>query len=1153
MNRIDCFDSSWEFYLDTACGTEAPAQSAPWTPVQLPHDWQIWHVRRLYEDGTGWYRKRFTLRPEQGKRYALAFDGVYMDSAVFLNGVLLGEWKYGYTAFHFDLTDALRAGENEVLVRCRFRNPNSRWYSGAGIYRSVELWEMPELHLVPHGLYIAPREGQEKVWTVEASAEIGSSLPMELDDSTLAFSLLDEQGRQVDSLELPAVQTEPVPEAVSGTYLRGERESRIGTVSFRLAQPKLWELERPYCYRIRVRLLTNGEEADRMESTFGCRTIELTPDRGMFLNHRHVLLRGVCMHQDLGCLGSAFSVSAARRQLELLKEMGVNSIRTGHIVPAKEIMYLADELGILINCESFDCWTRGKNEYDYGRFFRDWHQRDVASWVRRDRNHPSLLFWCIGNEIYDTHAGPQGMETMKALLAQVALHDPKGNGVPTLGSNYMPWENTQKCADVLKVVGYNYGERYYKEHHEAHPDWVIYGSETGSVVQSRGIYHFPLSKSLLVDDDQQCSSLGNSRTSWGAESLDVCLRTEQEHPYTLGQYLWSGFDYIGEPTPYHTKNCYFGQIDTAGFPKDAFYTCQAAWLDGEKKPMVHLLPYWDFNEGQLIDICVTSNAAVVELWVNGVSQGRKRLNPAVSRIAVWQVPYAPGSLEAVAYDAAGRIVARDRQDSFGDSAALRVESDRRTLSADGRELAFLTISTVDAQGHPVRNANNRVSVEVSGAGVLLGLDNGDSTDYEEYKTTSRRLFSGLLLAVVSGSGTPGKLRVRVTSPGLTPAELELETAPYQGKPARHEAMLPPTWDVNEVPVRKLELRAERTVLTPEQPEAVCSVKLCPANATYHDLEWRLADDGGVTVNNAVLEPLNGAGTVVRVRGLGDGQIRVRCSCKNGKEVPQLISQLELRIEGMGQLNPDPYSFITGSLYDESCGDVGNGNERGVSFSRTGMSWVAYENLDFGRDGSDTVELPIFELAGEPTTIRFWKGLPYGPDSKLIGERIYHRPKMWNVYQLETFQLDERLTGLATFGIELQNKIHLKGFRFHKQSRAWDPIRAVDCDMIYGDSFQRQPETICEIGNNVSLVFQSLDFGEKGCCGVTVRGRSDLENNTIHLSFQGAESQQRRILEFHCQPEWGSQTFRFEPVYGMQDVTFLFLPGCRFDFDSFQFL
>ena len=380
--------------------------------------------------------------------------------------------------------------------------------------------------------------------------------------------------------------------------------------------------------------------------------------------------------------------------------MGVNSIRTGHTPPAPQFMDLADEMGILMDVESFDCWRSGKNPYDYGRFFDEWQEKDVAAWIRRDRNHPSLLFWGIGNEIYDTHAGPEGADTMRMLLAEVAAHDPARNGIPTLGSNYMPWENTQHCADIIKVAGYNYGERLYASHHEKHPDWVIYGSETSSIVQSRGIYHFPLSQSLLSDDDLQCSSLGNSRTSWGAESWDVCLQSEQRWPFTLGQYLWTGWDYIGEPTPYHTRSSYFGTIDTAGFPKDAYYVVQAAWLDPKTHPMVHLFPYWDFNEGQLIDLCACTNAHSVELFVNGESLGRKVLDSAKGRTASWQAAYHPGSVKVVAYDENGKVVATDEQDSFDDSTMVCLQADRKTISGDGRELAFITITTRDKNGNP---------------------------------------------------------------------------------------------------------------------------------------------------------------------------------------------------------------------------------------------------------------------------------------------------------------------------------------------------------------------------------------------------------------------------------------------------------------------
>jgi len=1124
MQEVEQFNGGWEFWLDERCGLELEQERAVFMPVPVPHDWMIWRDN-LDEDGTGWYRKRVELTRRPGERVALFFEGVYMDTAVFVNGKLAGEWKYGYTSFHFDVTELLRDGENEILVRCAVKHPSSRWYDGAGIYRNVELWRYPEIHLEPWSLYVAPREQPDGSWKVLVQAEAPDGKGREAE-----FRMFD--GKTL--LDTQRVRLEA--DCFSGEFL--------------VEQPRLWSLEERNLYRMEAVLLENGAETDCLESAFGFRSVELNPEKGLLLNHEPVKIHGMAMHHDLGCLGTAFSRCAARRQLELLKEMGANAIRTGHTVPAIGLMELADEMGLLVVDESFDCWTSCKTKYDYARFFAEWYRKDVASWVRRDRNHPSLLMWCIGNEIYDTHAGAQGMDTTRALLEEVRRHDPLGNGAVTLASNYMAWENTQHCTDILKLAGYNYGEKLYQEHHAAHPDWIIYGSETGSIVQSRGIYHFPLSKPLLVDDDLQCSSLGNSRTSWGAASIDACLNADQAYPFSLGQFVWSGFDYIGEPTPYHTKNSYFGQIDTAGFPKDAFYHYQAGWTDWRKKPVLHLFPYWDFNEGQLIDVCAVSNAPEVELWVNGVSQGRRKLPDNGSRCAVWQVPYHKGSLQATAYDGAGNVIARDEENSFGDGSALALHCERRSILADGLDLAFLTVTALDREGFEVKNANNRVTVTVSGSGQLLGLDNGDSADFEPYKTTCRRLFSGKLLAVVAGGNGDGAIVVEVSSPGLESAQLVLEAEPFAGEPVRHLPPLPPrTWE-DSLSVRKIELTASGRELTPERPCIELTARVCPSDAYPYPLEWRLTDDGGVSVRNAILEVLDDRR--VRITGLGDGAFRVRCCCANGGPAPQVISQLELSASGMGKIYPDPYQFLSGSLYTRSAGDVGNGNERGVSTSRSGQSWVAYENLDFGRSGADTVTIPIFELAGVPTPIRFWRGVPYAEGSRMIGERIYDMPTRWNVYQEATFHLDERLVGLDTFGIELQSKIHIKGFIFQRRSRAWDVFAAADRDIVYGDSYQESPEGILDIGNNVSLVFRELDFGAEGCHQITIRGRTKLENNSIHICFKGKDGETRRIAEFHRQEAWGEQSFQLEPVYGMQDVTFLFLPGSQFDFSEFQF-
>lgn len=1112
MRTRTLWNDGWAFYADPDCAELLPEGKLSWQNVTLPHDWQIWHVQDLYQDGTLWYRKRFSWKP--GRRCCLYFEGVYMDAAIFVNGKQAAQWKYGYTSFQADVTEWLKDGENEVLVRCLLRHPNSRWYSGAGIYRDVWMLEYEDAHLVTDGLYVSPQELRPGRWEVALSAETENTL----DSDELVYTLMDSEGKIQARIHAAP---------------RGESKMEV-------ANPQLWSTETPTCYRLRAALLRDGRELDCLETACGFRTVELLPKEGLLLNHKRVVLHGVCLHHDLGCLGAAFSLPAARRQLEIMKEMGVNALRTSHNPPAPGVMELADELGILVVSEAFDCWKRGKTTYDYARFFPEWYKKDVASWVRRDRNHPSLLFWSVGNEIYDTHMGEEGLETMKALLAEVALHDPRKNGLTTLGSNYMAWENTQKCAPYLDAVGYNYGESLYDAHHAAHPDWMIYGSETASVVQSRGIYHFPMSQALLVDDDFQCSSLGNSRTSWGAKSHQACLASEEAYPYHLGQFLWSGIDYIGEPTPYHTKNSYLGLVDTAGLPKDAFYIYQAGWHRWQDRKVLHLLPYWDFNPGQLIDVVIISNLPQVELVVNGVSQGKKQLAGGSDVQASWQVPYAPGVIQALGYDDIGALVAQETETSFGDSAALCIHADRKKIAGDGRELVFCTITARDAQGNQVKNARDQVYVTVTAPLKLVGLDNGDSTDMGEYKCDCRRLFSGMLLAVVSAEGGPGVGEIRVSAPGLEGDCCRITVTAEPPLPILPEVSQQRPDPIT--PVRKVELTASRTSLTREEPTVVVKAKILPARAAG-ELRWRITDDRGISVSNVLLEPLEDG---VKLTGVGDGRVRVRCQCG------PVLSDLEMEVQGLGSLFLDPYGYVSAALYTDSCGEIGNGNERGITTSRTERSWVAFRQMDFGPVGGDTLTMDVFEMAGVPTTIRFWKGIPYNPESKMIGERIYDKPTTWNTYKPETFRLDEPLTGQDTFALELNCKVHIKGFAFQRRSRAWDQICARGFDNLYGDRFTLEESSVEGIGNNVSLVFREMDFGDRGCTGIAIRGRSRLENNTIHLRFEGSDGQTRQVVEFPGSEDWTEVSFALEPVYGKQDVTFLFLPGCDFDFSSFRF-
>jgi beta-galactosidase len=1139
MNTQVLFNDGWTF-AKTGLDAEDWLGLA-FGPVDLPHDWLIWNTRNLYENGIGWYRKTFRWRKD-GRRALIRFDGVYQDSTVYVNGVPVGEWKYGYSSFEHEMTDALVDGENEIVVKVVHQSPNSRWYSGAGIYRNVWLKTRGASWIETDGVYVAIRRQPDGRWLVGIDTEVS------LESAAVLSHAIAHRGR-----------------VVAETSGRVEAGRSVVSRELIVGDPELWHPDEPNLYTLVTELRPADASSgagpyERAVQRIGFRHIVMDPDEGLVVNGAKMKLNGVCEHHDLGALGAAFNQTALRRRLLLLKEMGVNAIRTAHNMPAPELMDLADEMGFFVVSEAFDMWERPKTPYDYARFFREWAAKDVWSWVRRDRNHPSLLMWSIGNEIYDTHADEKrGQELTRLLAGYVREHDPKGNAPVTIGSNYMPWPNAQKCAELVDVVGYNYGEKLYHKHHAEHPDWIIYGSETGSIVQSRGIYRFPYEASVLADDDEQCSALGNSTTSWGAKSPEACIIAERDAPFSLGQFLWTGFDYIGEPTPYHTKNSYFGQLDTATFPKDAYYIYQAAWTDRRKRPVLHLFPYWDFNPGQLIDVRAATNAPRVELRLNGRSLGAQELDHArgTKLVAWWKVPYEPGVLEAIAYDEDGNVIATAKRRSFGDPRRIRLRADKTMLVADGTDLAFVEIGMEDADGNPVENAVNRVRVDVTGAGRLVGLDNGDSTDYDPYKGVSRRLFSGKLMAIVAAGLEPGPVRVVVTSPGLEPAMLEIDAvAPAGGAPAGVSARMAnrempvETGREDEVPVRKIELvSAAGRLFDPSRREIVVEARLHPADATYRDVEWRVVNDAGIDSNLAKIEA---DGLVAKVTALGDGSFRLRCMSRNGTDKIRLISSLEFRAEGLGTAYKDPYGFIAGGLYDEAVGEAGNGNERGVATARDGKTVVCWRGIDFGPVGSDTITIPIFALTSEPYALQIWEGMPGEERAELLADVVYCKPTRWNVYQEETYKLSRVLKGVTSISIVTHAKMHIKGFSFMRRNRAFERNDAASCDHVYGDAFRVAGGAVEEIGNNVSLVFGGMDFGAEGASRIVVCGRSPIDRNTIHIRFAGPDGEQVQAIEFTASDGYEERVFELEPVTGTRDVTFVFLPGSRFDFGWFRF-
>lgn len=1218
MKRL--FNGGWSFW----CGepdldvSEAGKHLTEFQKVDLPHDWLIADAKNLYRDGCGFYRKIFSMQPKENKRYSLIFEGVYMDTTIWVNEQQAGEWKYGYSTFEIDLTPFVKAGENEILVSVNFRSPNSRWYSGAGIYRDVWFKETTKTYIRENGVYIhteacEKKVGKEPDFLLYADTEIVGDAWDEVRHTLYA------KREAPPEIELPfelllGDEMELVEEASpEETYAGSERadfclsetiifhNTNKNTNIYRVKSPRRWDVEHPHLYILKTELWKDGEIIQEEYSQIGFRSIAFDPEQGFLLNGRRVKLNGVCEHHDLGALGAAFHRAAMARKFRILKEMGVNALRGTHNMTAPAVVELADQMGILMISEAFDMWERSKTTYDYARFFKEWSERDVESWVMRDRNHPCIIMFSIGNEIYDTHVDAHGREITVRLRDLVKKYDYRRNAGITIGSNYMPWENAQLCADEVKLAGYNYGEKYYEEHHKAHPDWVIYGSETSSIVQSRGIYHFPLRASILTEDDEQCSSLGNSPTSWGAKSMERCVCEDRDMDFSMGQFLWTGFDYIGEPTPYHTKNSYFGQVDTAGFPKDAYYVWQSAWTDYRKAPMIHIFPYWDFNEGQSIDIRVCSNAPFVELFCNGKSCGRQQLTHEKGSghhiIADYSLPYEKGVLYAVAYDEEGNVTARETKASFGNSAEIVLRASGRAAVANGRDLFFVEIGTWDEKGNPVENAVDRVTVQVEGAGHLVGLDNGDSTDEDSYKGNSRRLFSGKLLAIIETGTIPGAVRIRVSGKGLKSAELVCEAVEIdqmltfmKGEKTQRiyhnfwqdlceETYAPGPTELiedheerqrerqedeqkqsqkerldekqEEIPVRKITLCSPMgQKLSKEQPYLTVEAEAEPKEATDRQLMFRVVDEHGVDSN---LVRLLVQGHTAQLHAMGDGSFYLRCMSRSGTDRIRVISQLEFTVEGMGQAYRNPYELISGSLYTSYQGEVSNGNERGVATARDGETVVTFGNIDFGPVGSDEITLSVFALTSEEYPIRIYEGVPGEEGCQLLADVVYQKPSIWNTYQEETYSLAKRVTGINTISVAVHQKIHLKGFVFKKLQKAWLSLNAAEADSVYGDTFTKEERAITGIGNNVTITYTEMDFGEEGTAGIRICGRAPESSNSLHIRFLQGEEESKQLVEFPMCGEYIEKEFSLTPVKGKWDVSFVFLPGSCFDLQSVQFL
>ncbi|BCN28859.1 glycoside hydrolase family 2 TIM barrel-domain containing protein [Anaeromicropila herbilytica] len=1150
--RKKLFNDGWKF-TKQSIGTslsDINGSKVEWREVELPHDWLIYDTENLYETGEGWYKKSFAVESKEKQRIQLYFEGVYMNSTIYINDKEVGTWTYGYSSFCYDVTDYITKGINTIMVRVKHESPNSRWYSGAGIYRNVWLITTDEVRVVEDSIYLTT-DGQGGNVKVQA----------EIYDATVESSLQTEGSKDITYLATILDVDQNVVAEKEGTVLL-DKATTTYHFDMNVNNPILWDLYTCYRYSFKLQLVLEDQVIDEVTTRFGFRTIAFDPDEGFFLNGEYMKLHGVCLHHDLGALGSAMNVVALERQLRMMKDMGANAIRTSHNMPAVEVMELCDKIGLLVDSEAFDMWELPKTEYDNARFFNDTCGIDVASWVRRDRNHPSLILWSIGNEIHDTHAGPRGLEITKILKSHVLEHDYNENAIVTIGSNYIAWENAQKVADELKHSGYNYGEYLYDEHHEKYPDWIIYGSETTSTVKSRGIYHFPAHTPILTHDDMQCSSLDNSAVGWGGKNAEQPWIIDRDRKFCAGQFVWTGFDYIGEPTPYSTKNSYFGLVDTAGIPKDIYYMYQAEWTNYKTHPMVHLLPYWDFNIGQTIDIFAYTNAPEVELFFNGESLGKQVIDHKNGQVlhGEWKVRYAQGTLEVKAYDENGNVVATDTTSSFGEATEIKLTPDRVELTANGRDLSFIEISTVDKDGNYVANARNRMNVNVIGAGRLVGLDNGDSTDYDNYKGSSRRLFSGKLMAIVESTLEEGDITVVVFSKALGDSSLTIHAKKcdnlkeVEGLTVCNDAVCSKgTYNKEEIPVRKIELSLgtnSSQELTKENPTATVQYALCPSDATYGDITWKLVNHSGVKSTIASLEV---EGDTCKVTAIGDGEFRVRCMCNNGGEIPQVISDLEFSVTGLGDAIRNPYAFTSASYFNLSNVPLNIVKDGAISGFHE-RTYIGFSGVDFGSTGTDELILHVGNCGGGPVPIEVWEGMPEQENARMITKVMFGLNGEWDGFKPSNFALPERLKGIKTISFVIQDKIIFGGFEYVKVQKAFERLSALEHDQIYGDTYDIVDHAIQNIGNNVVLEFEDMDFGTEGANKIIIRGKTPNVNNTIHIRFIDKDDKAvNQLIEFPHSEAYTDMEFTLNPMHGVQKVSFVFLPGSVFDFEWFQFV
>ena len=776
-----------------------------WRSLDLPHDWAIEgpfsdtlenNTGLLPWKGIGWYRKHFTISAnDKGKRIYVDFDGAMANAKVWMNGKFVGEWPYGYTSFRLDLTPFVIAGkENIIAVRLDTKNWDSRWYPGAGIYRNVWLVKSSQLHIAYNGVFCTTPEIKKERGMLSVQAEVESHMneaaPVTV--KALVYKLNNK-------FELSG---NPVAESVAETATIEGMKNHVFRFDIPVKEPVIWDINKPELYRVAVMVMQGTTLTDRYETNFGFRTLDFTARNGFLINGRRVEINGVCNHHDLGALGAAFNTRAAERQLEILKEMGCNAIRTSHNPPAPELVDLCDKMGFLIMVEAFDTWRIGKKPKDYNLLFDAWHSEDLKAMVRRDRNHPSVFMWSIGNEVPD-----QGHPYLATALRSIVKSE--DNTRPVTAGCDNENSGTNGFQKTLDVFGINYHLKDYKRFYDLkdNSNLGLISTESASTVSSRGEYFFPivqgdLNNNLPGKGIFQVSSYDEAYPAW-ASTPDQQWTLLDKFPAAMGEFVWTGFDYIGEPTPYSgdmtglkpdsegyqetikmlekqgvkevpSRSSYFGIMDLAGFKKDRFYLYQSRWKP--ETPMAHILPHWNWPErkGLVTPVHVYTSGDEAELFLNGKSLGKKKKGEFEYRIIWDNVVYQPGELKVIAYKN-GIKWSEDAVKTTEKASRLDIAADRPVIHPDGVDLIFITVRIEDKNNLLVPRSSNQLNFNIDGPGRIIATDNGDATSHESFQAKSKKAYNGMCLVIVAADkGATGSLTINAESKGLKAGSVKVD-------------------------------------------------------------------------------------------------------------------------------------------------------------------------------------------------------------------------------------------------------------------------------------------------------------------------------------------------------------------------------------------